>query len=74
MWRDEMMHIRLSIEAEERAGKSAPATGGPEVWNVVTQGPARECHDIATTVDEVRKALQRGCRTISIERQGSPDS
>ena len=48
------------------------ASGGPEVWNVGAWGDVRECRAIATIIEEVREALELGCRTISIERQGAP--
>jgi hypothetical protein len=54
------------------ASCSGSAIGGPEVWNVVAWGDVRECRDIETIMEEVREALELGCRTISIERQGAP--
>lgn len=48
------------------------ASGGPEIWNVCAWGDVRECRDIATVIDEVMEALELGCRTILIERQGAP--
>jgi len=48
------------------------ASGGPEVWNVSAWGDVRECRDIATILEEVREALELGCRTVNIERQGAP--
>lgn len=56
------------------AAPAGSAIGGLEVWNVAAWGDVRECHDIATIMDEVREALELGCRTVSIERQGSPNS
>lgn len=48
--------------------------GGPEVWNVVAWGDVRECRSIESVIDEVREAVELGCRTVSIERQGSPNN
>jgi hypothetical protein len=63
-----------STPTRSALGRSAgSAIGGPEIWNVVAWGDVRECRDIATIIDEVREALELGCRTISIQRQGSPN-
>lgn len=44
-----------------------------EVWKVVAWGDVRECRIIESVMEEVRDALETGCRTISIERQGAPN-
>lgn len=49
------------------------AEGGPEIWNVVAWGDVRECRTISSVMEEVREAVELGCRTISIERQGAPN-
>lgn len=46
--------------------------GGPEIWNVVTDDTI-ECLSIDSVLKKVKEALQKGDRTISIERQGAPD-
>jgi len=61
------------------SGLAAPAgwahpSGGPEVWNVVAWGDVRECRTTERVIEEVRGALETGCRTISIERQGAPNT
>jgi len=49
-------------------------SGGPEIWNVVAWGDARECRSISSVMEEVREAVELGCRTVSIERQGMPNA
>ena len=49
------------------------ASGGPEIWNVVAWGDVRECRSASSVMEEVREAVELGCRTISIERQGAPN-
>lgn len=66
---------RSRSAAATRKGRRAAhgsAIGGPEIWNVVAWGDVLECHNIETIMVEVREALELGCRTISIERQGAP--
>lgn len=50
------------------------ASGGPEIWNVVAWGDVRECRSVSSVMEEVREAVELGCRTISIERQGAPNA
>jgi hypothetical protein len=47
--------------------------GGSEIWNVVKCGDAIECHSIDAVIEDVREALEAGCRTVRIERQGKPE-
>lgn len=51
----------------------AHPSGGPEVWNVVAWGDVIEFRTTKSVIEEVREALELGCRTISIERQGAPN-
>ena len=57
----------------QRNGSAHPS-GGPEVWNVVAWGDVRGCRTTESVIKEVREALELGCRTISVERQGAPNS
>ena len=60
--------------AEALDVSSGSASGGPEIWNVVAWGDVRECHSVSSVMEEVREAVELGCRTISIERQGAPNT
>ena len=42
---------------------------GTEMWSIAAWGDVRECPDIDSIMEEVREALELGCRTIIIERK-----
>lgn len=75
------MNSKLQQEREVNGGTpfaeargSAHPSGGPEGWNVVAWGDVMECRTTNRVIEEVREALEMGCRTISIERQGAPNA
>jgi len=68
------LQFRQSVNNNRvEARGSAHPSGGPEVWNVVAWGDVRECRTTESVIEEVREALELGCRTISVERQGAPN-
>lgn len=67
-------NLPKTTESNALAPAPSSASGGPEIWNVVAWGDVRECRSIFSALEEVREALEDGCRTISIERQGAPNS
>lgn len=71
LWATEEREESPVVRVEE-GSLPAGACGGPEVWNVVAWGDARECRSVDAVMEEVREAVELGCRTVSIQRQGSP--
>ena len=63
--------IRWMSIAEGRG--RCPLRGGPEVWVVGAWGDSITVTTAEDVMREVRDFLDDGCRTITIERQGSPE-